>query len=56
VLKRIRYARRLNRGQYRRRTYQSIADELNAEGIRTRQGKRWNAALVYNVLRKRKRR
>lgn len=52
VLKRIRYARRLNRGQYRRRSYQSIADELNKDGIKTRQGKRWDAALVYNVLRK----
>lgn len=52
VLKRIRYARRLNRGQYKRRAYQSIADELNADEIITRQGKSWNAALVYNVLKK----
>ena len=54
VLKRIRYARRLNRGQYKRRTFQSIADELNKDGILTRQGKQWNAALIYNVLKKRK--
>jgi DNA invertase Pin-like site-specific DNA recombinase len=53
-LKRMRYARRLNRGQYKRRSYQNIADELNKDGIPTRQGKQWNGALVFNVLKKRK--
>ena len=55
ILKRVRYMRRLPRGlNKRRRTYQSIADELNSEGIKTRQGKKWDAALVYNILKKKK--
>jgi len=54
VLKRIRYMRRLNRGQWKRRTYQSIADQLNAEAILTRKGRPWVAGTVFNVLRKRK--
>lgn len=55
ILKRVQYMRRLPRGLNKtRRTYQSIADELNTEGIKTRQGKRWDAALVYNILKKRK--
>jgi DNA invertase Pin-like site-specific DNA recombinase len=52
VLKRIRYARRLKRGQHKRKTYQKIADELNADGLKTRNGKNWTAGTVYNVLRR----
>lgn len=50
VLKRVRYMRRRSRGQKRPRTFQSIADQLNREGIMTRQGKQWNAALIRNIL------
>jgi hypothetical protein len=50
ILKRVRYMRRRSRTQQKRRTFDSIAEELNREGITTRQGKRWNAALVYNIL------
>lgn len=53
VLKRVRYMRRRSRGQTKPRTLQSIADELNAEGITTRQGKQWSPASIYNILRKR---
>lgn len=54
ILKRVRYMRRRSKGLRKARTYQSIADELNSEGIVTKQGKAWNAALVYNILQKRK--
>ena len=54
ILKRVRYMRRRSKGLKKARTYQSIADELNSEGIKTKQGKAWNAALVYNILQKRK--
>ena len=27
-----------------------VADELNQRGLRTRQGTKWNAALVFNIL------
>ena len=52
VLKRVRYMRRRSRGQKKPRTFQSIADQLNSEGVKTRQGKEWNAALVRNILKK----
>jgi site-specific DNA recombinase len=52
ILKRVRYMRRRSRGQKKPRTYQSIADELNLEGVRTRKGKQWNAALIRNILKK----
>ena len=54
VLKRVRYARRKSKYDGRKKSFQAIADELNADGITTRQGKRWDAALVFNILRKRK--
>lgn len=50
VLKRVRYMRRRSRGQKKPRTFQGIADQLNGEGIRTRQGKVWSAALIRNIL------
>ena len=50
ILKRVRYMRRRSKGQKKLRTFQSIADQLNSEEIPTRQGKEWNPALVYNVL------
>jgi site-specific DNA recombinase len=50
ILKRVRYMRRRSRGQQKPRPYRSIADQLNQEGIKTRQGKEWNPALVYNIL------
>jgi site-specific DNA recombinase len=53
VIKRIRYMRRKPRGSNkRRRSYQSIANQLNIDGIRTRQNKQWTASLVYNVVTK----
>jgi site-specific DNA recombinase len=53
VIKRIRYMRRKPRGSNkRRRSFQSIADQLNIDGTRTRQNKQWTASLVYNVVTK----
>ena len=50
LLKRVRYMRRKSKYDGRKRTLQSIADELNQEGITTRQGKAWNPALIFNIL------
>ena len=53
VLKRVRLMRRKPRNPKQRpRTFKSIADQLNNEGIATRQGKQWDAALIFNVLKK----
>ncbi len=53
ILKRIRLMRRKPKGSdIKRRSLQSIADQLNKEGIKTRQGKMWNASLVHNVLKR----
>lgn len=49
ILKRISYMRRLSKNQKRRRSYQSIADTLNNEGILSRQGKQWSAAGLYHI-------
>lgn len=55
VLKRVRLMRRKPKNPKQKpRTFQSIADQLNSEGIRTRQDKKWTAALVYNILNKNK--
>ena len=50
ILKRVRYMRRKTKGQMKPRTLQNIASQLNSEGVTTRQGKEWNPALVYNIL------
>jgi DNA invertase Pin-like site-specific DNA recombinase len=52
ILKRVRYMRRRSKGQAKPMTYQAIADTLNGEGIKTRQGKDWTAALIFNILKK----
>lgn len=51
IIKRIRYMRRLPRGLNKTRTtYQSICDQLNAEGFTTQRGKPWAPAQVWNIL------
>jgi len=50
LLQRIRYMRRRSKGLKNPRTYQSIADQLNAEGIKPRHAKKWNPVLVRNIL------
>lgn len=52
ILKRVRYARRKPKGHGKRKTLQAIADELNADGLRTRQGKQWSPASIHNILKK----
>ena len=53
ILKRVRLMRRKPKNPRQKpRTFQSIADQLNMEDITTRQGKDWNAALIYNIWRK----
>jgi DNA invertase Pin-like site-specific DNA recombinase len=54
ILKRIQYARRRVKGHPKPPSYQSIADKLNEDNIKTRQGKQWTAALVRNVFIKKK--
>ncbi|MFH1409410.1 MAG: hypothetical protein ABIH34_05860 [Nanoarchaeota archaeon] len=50
VGRRIRLLRRRpKKGGMNRRTYQSIAEQLNREGVKPRRGERWTASLVYNV-------
>lgn len=50
VARRIKLLRRRpKKGGMTRRTYQSIADQLNAEGIKPRRGEKWTASLVHNV-------
>lgn len=55
ILERIRRMRKEPGGNGKPMTYKSIAEKLNAEGIRTRRSKKWSASLVYNVLQKKKR-
>ncbi len=51
VLKRISYMRRKSsRYQARPRTFKSIADRFNTEGVLTRTGKQWTASLAANLL------
>jgi DNA invertase Pin-like site-specific DNA recombinase len=57
VLKRIRRLRRKPKNSGKKRTtYQSIADQLNGDGIRPRRGDKWSSSLVYNVLKPKLRR
>jgi len=49
ILKRIRLLRRRDRDG-RRRTLQQVADILNAEGIRTLDGKGWSIERVFQTL------
>jgi len=51
VLKYIKRLRRKpNSSCRKRRTYQSIADQLNSKGMKPRRGKKWTSSLIYNVL------
>ncbi len=50
IMKRITYMRRLSRGQKKRMSFQRIANVLNAEGIKTRLGKKWTASGVKHVI------
>jgi hypothetical protein len=49
ILRRIKLMRRKPKKGGRRRTYQSIADQLNKQGIKPRRGDKWTSSLVYNV-------
>ena len=50
ILSRIKLLRRKpKKSGMRRRTYQSIADQLNSEGLKPRKGDKWTASLVFNV-------
>jgi site-specific DNA recombinase len=50
IVRRIKLLRRRpKKGGVNRRTYQSIAEQLNREGARPRRGEKWTASLVYNV-------
>lgn len=53
VLKTIAYSRRLQRGHTKRRSFQKIADELNARNIPTRNGGRWCASTVWQIYTRR---
>jgi len=52
TLRKIAYMRRRTSKDKSPRTFQSIADQLNKEGIKTRSGREWSASLVCNILRK----
>lgn len=52
VIKQIRMMRRTRRGGHRGLTYAKIAEELNAEGVPTKKGKKWTAQLVHHVCTK----
>ena len=49
VIKRIRMMRRIRKGGFKGLSYQKIADKLNEEGISTKKGKQWTAALVHHI-------
>jgi len=49
VIKRIKLMRRKRRGGYKPPTYQQIADILNAEGITTKDGKKWTRGQVFTM-------
>jgi len=51
IIKRIRYLRRMPRGLNKKRaSYQSIANQLNSEGLTTQRVKPWATAQVWNIL------
>lgn len=52
AVKTITYMRRLGRGQVKRKSFQKIADELNARNIPTRKGNKWSAATVWQVCKR----
>jgi DNA invertase Pin-like site-specific DNA recombinase len=54
VIKRIVALRRKPKGLGKRRTYQQIADILNAEGIKTQDGKQWQTAQVWRIVNRKK--
>jgi DNA invertase Pin-like site-specific DNA recombinase len=54
VIERIRAMRRTRKNKTPGMTLQAIADRLNGEGIKTKDGKSWTPTQVYNVLRGRK--
>ena len=49
IIKRIRYMRRTRRGGHPGLSYAMIAARLNDEGIKTKKGKLWTAALVHHI-------
>jgi DNA invertase Pin-like site-specific DNA recombinase len=49
VIKRIRYMRRTRRGGHAGLSYAKIAEQLNSEGIPTKKGRKWTAALVHHI-------
>ena len=49
IIRKIGYLRR--KPKYgKRRTYQAIADILNAEGVPTRLGKRWRPVQIWRIV------
>jgi DNA invertase Pin-like site-specific DNA recombinase len=55
IIKRIAYLRRLGRGQYKRMSFQKIADKLNEEGIRTKRNNTWTSTGIKNVVERKSR-
>ena len=49
IIKRIKMMRRNRRGGHKGLTYQAIADKLNAEGIPTKDGKKWSKGQVHKI-------
>ena len=49
IIKRIKMMRRKRRGGHKGLTYQAIADNLNAEGIPTKDGKKWSKGQVHKI-------
>jgi DNA invertase Pin-like site-specific DNA recombinase len=50
IVQRIRAMRRTRRNRTPGRTLQEIADLLNAEGVKTKDGKTWTPVQVFNVV------
>ena len=55
IIKRIPYMRRRHKTTKEHRSYQEIADILNAEGILTKLGKEWTPTQIWNIVNSKRR-
>lgn len=49
VIRRVRLMRRRRKAGHKGMTLQAIAEELNAENIKTKKGRKWTAQLVHHI-------
>lgn len=50
VIRDINFARRLKPGKKRKKSFQAIADDLNAQGRWPRRATKWTSVLIFHIF------